>query len=250
MTSELGLSWKLIGLGMSVQCSRKMQAPMVSKAGGAWAGWWRVCLCQGLDPARWHHWGNTGSTAWSCRPLYCTVCTCSLKQPSWLAQQSGWTSPLLPIFTSSFPVSISLLRVVTSLLHHFCQYCVLEIPISHYYMIITYYYGNNGLLLPLIQVTFILLTITSVIASLLIIITAWLLRIKTVRMRSLLPIVDLVSLLPIIARSTSIIGNNGFIITYYWLGQLADAPWQRATDRVHHRHYAIRKSLQELLWKL
>ena len=53
--------------------------------------------------------------------------------------------------------------------------------------------------------------ITSVITSLLPIITVPLLPIITVIMGSLLPII-----------TRSIIGNNGFIITYYWPGQLGD----------------------------
>ena len=69
-------------------------------------------------------------------------------------------------------------------------------------------------------ITWLLLIITYVIASLLHIITNSLLPIITVIMESLLPII-----------TRSIIGNNGFIITYYWPGQLEDSRSTAASDR-------------------
>ena len=70
--------------------------------------------------------------------------------------------------------------------------------------------------------TSLLRIITAVITQLLLIIPSVMTLLLPIITKSLLPIITVIMdpLLPIITRS--IIGNNGFIITYYLPGQLAD----------------------------
>ena len=115
-------------------------------------------------------------------------------------QHCGSERSLLCIFTSFLRdcyIMVALLYAIITLLLP-CYYSLLHCyyaVITHYYTVITHYY---------IVITLLLLIITHYKCNNEFIIT--------VIMRSLLPIF-----------TRSIKGNNGFIITYYELDQLADA---------------------------
>ena len=77
-----------------------------------------------------------------------------------------------------------------------------------------------------------LFIITSVITRLLLIIASVIASLLPIITKSLLPVITVIMdpLLPIITRS--IIGINGYIITYYWPGQLADVQFALQNEKI------------------